>query len=452
MAATALSTDLYQLTMVAGYVASNRQDRVVATFELFTRSLPDARGYLLAAGLESALEYLERLRFDDDEIEWLRGTNELRQAPEAFFEYLRGFRFSGDVSAVAEGTPVFPYEPIVQVTAPLPQAQLVETALLSFVNFQTSVASKASRVVTAADGRPVMEFGARRAHGPDAALLASRAAYIAGCASTSYVAAARRFAIPLSGTMAHSWVLAAQSEPEAFREYARLFGAGSTLLLDTFDTEAAARSIVSTGLRPAAVRLDSGDLATLSRSVRAIFDAGGLRETRIVASGDLDEYRIRALLDARAPIDAFGVGTSVVTSVDAPALGGVYKLVELREGTGRRRVMKHSTGKQTWPGRKQVWRVVSDGIDVRDVVSFHDEAPVAGAAALLRPVMRGGTRVDPSTSVDASRSWREARLAELPADVRRLVSPAAYPVEASRQLRDAMTDSTRQPAPTNPDA
>src|SRR5579871_524487 len=223
MAATPLSTDLYQLTMVAGYVASNRQDGVVATFELFTRSLPDARGYLLAAGLESALEYLECLRFDEDDIEWLRGTNELRHAPETFFQYLRGFRFTGDVSAVAEGTPVFPYEPILQVTAP--QAQLVETALLSLVNFQTSVASKAARVVAAADGRPVMEFGARRAHGPEAALFAARAAYLAGCASTSYVAAGRRFGIPLSGTMAHSWVLAAKSEPDAFGEYARLFGA-----------------------------------------------------------------------------------------------------------------------------------------------------------------------------------------------------------------------------------
>jgi nicotinate phosphoribosyltransferase len=452
MAATALSTDLYQLTMVAGYVASNWQDRVVATFELFTRSLPGSRGYLVAAGLDSVLEYLEHLRFDDNEVEWLRDTNELRHAPEAFFEYLRGFRFTGELSAVAEGTPVFPYEPILQVTAPLPQAQLVETALLSFVNFQTSVASKASRVVTAAEGRPVMEFGARRAHGPDAALLAARAAYVAGCASTSYLAAGRRFGIPLSGTMAHSWVLAAKSEPDAFREYARLFGAGSTLLLDTFDTEAAARSIVGAGLRPGAVRLDSGDLASLSQSVRAVFDAKGLGETRIVASGDLDEYRIRALLEARAPIDAFGVGTSVVTSIDAPALGGVYKLVELREGTERRRVMKRSTGKPTWPGRKQVWRVVRDGIAVRDIVSFHDEPPVAGATALLRPVMRSGVRLDPSPTPDASRSFREARLAELPADVRRLVSPAAYPVEASSRLRDAMTDSTHQPAPTNPDA
>jgi nicotinate phosphoribosyltransferase len=452
MAATALSTDLYQLTMVAGYVASNRQDRVVATFELFTRSLPDARGYLVAAGLESVLEYLERLRFESGDIEWLRGTSELRHAPETFFEYLRGFRFTGDVSAVAEGTPVFADEPMLQVTAPLPQAQLVETALLSFVNFQTSVASKASRVVTAADGRPVMEFGARRAHGPEAAVLAARAAYLAGCRSTSYVAAGRRFGIPLSGTMAHSWVLAAKSEADAFREYAAMFGGGSTLLLDTFDTEAAARSIVSAGLRPAAVRLDSGDLLALSRSVRAVFDGGGLRETKIIASGDLDEYRIRGLLDARAPIDAFGIGTSVVTSIDAPALGGVYKLVELRDGNERRRVMKHSPGKPTWPGRKQVWRVLRDGIAVRDVVSFHDEPEVAGATALLRPVMRSGVRVDPSTTLDASRSLREARLAELPADVRRLVSPAAYPVDVSGRLRDARTDSAPRPAPTNPDA
>ncbi len=438
MTATALSTDLYELTMAAGHVAAGRHERVMATFELFVRALPPRRNFLVAAGVETVLDYVERLRFDDEQIAWLTAAPELRAVPRAFFEYLRAFRFSGEIRAVGEGTPVFANEPILQVTAPLAQAQIIETTVLSLVNFQTSVASKAVRVALAARGRPVMEFGARRAHGPDAALLASHAAYLAGCASTSFVEAGRRFGIPLSGTMAHAWVQAGKSEAAAFREYAALFGEDSTLLIDTYDTEAAARAIVASGLRPAAVRLDSGDLLALSRSVRAILDSGGLTQTRIVASGDLDEFRIRDLLASGAPIDAFGVGTTVVTSIDAPALGGVYKLVELTEQGVSRRVLKTSTGKATWPGRKQVWRVVERGLAAHDIIALDRETPLRHADPLLHPVMRRGMRIGERVSPTMARAQCLAGVAALHDELRGIDAARQYAVEISSGLRDAI--------------
>jgi len=445
MTATALSTDLYQLTMVAGHVAAERHERVTATFELFVRSLPPHRNFLIAAGLESVLDYVTHLSFDDDQIAWLRHADELHAAPPAFFDYLREFRFTGEIRAMREGTPVFANEPMLQVTAPLAQAQLVETALLSLVNFQTSVASKAVRVVAAAGGRPVMEFGARRAHGPDAALLAARAAYLAGCSSTSFVEAGRRFGIPLSGTMAHAWVQAGNSETAAFEEYARLFGERSTLLLDTFNTEAAARAIVASGFRPGAVRLDSGDLLALSRSVRAILDSGGLTTTQIVASSDLDELRIQGLLAAGAPIDAFGVGTSVVTSIDAPALGGVYKLVEQTENGVTRRVVKKGSAKATWPGRKQVWRYTERNRALRDVIALDGEPALAGAMPLLTAVMHGGRRVGGAVTLVSAREWCQTAVAALPAAVRRVERAPRYRVDQSSSLRDAIVEQVSAP-------
>ena len=438
-AATPLSTDLYELTMIAGYFSRGRHESSTATFELFARRLPPNRAYLVAAGLDPLLQYLEDLRFAEEEIAWLGQLPAMARVPAAFLDYLRVFRFTGDVWAVPEGTPVFPNEPLLRVTAPLAQAQLIETAALAFVNYQTSVASKAARIVRAAGGRPVMEFGARRAHGPGAALYAARAAWIAGCASTSFVEAGREFGIPLAGTMAHSWVLSAASEIEAFTEYAALFGDHSALLLDTYDTVAAAREVVRSGLHPVAVRLDSGDLLALSREVRAILDEGGLRDTRILASGDVDEFIIASLLEAGAPIDGFGVGTALVTSQDAPALGGVYKLVEIEEDGEVRRVMKRSSGKATWPGRKQVWRVVSDGVATRDAIAFEDEPPLADATALLRPVMRRGHRVAPVPALDASRAWCAERLAELPEELLGVAAAAVYRVEPSEALRTAIS-------------
>ena len=438
-AATPLSTDLYQLTMMAAYYSRGRHESSLATFELFARRMPPHRAYLVAAGLGPLLEYLETVHFTADEIAWLESLPSMARVQAGFFDYLKSFRFRGEVWAVPEGTPVFTNEPLLRVTAPLAQAQLIETAALAFINYPTSVASKTARIVSAAKGRPIMEFGARRAHGVVAALHASRAAFIAGCASTSFVQAGREFGIPLSGTMAHSWILSAPSEIEAFEQYAALFGEHSALLLDTYDTVAAARAVVRSGLRPVAVRLDSGDLLGLSREVRSILDAGGLRDTKIIASGDVDEFVIASLLARRAPIDAFGVGTALVTSQDAPALGGIYKLVEIEDHGQPRRVMKRSVGKATWPGRKQVWRVLSGGQAVRDVIAFESEPPVEGARPLLITVMRGGRRVERLPALPESREWCAARLTELPRPLLDVDAVPAYRAEPSDVLRRAIS-------------
>jgi nicotinate phosphoribosyltransferase len=433
MPATSLSTDLYELAMMAGYVADGRHERTRATFELFVRRLPRNRNYLIAAGLEQALTYLENLRFTEDEVEWLRGTPALAQLDERFFEYLRTFRFTGDVWAIAEGTPVFPNEPLLRVTAPLPEAQLVETALLAIVSLQTTIASKTARIVYAADGRPVYEFGARRAHGPEAALLAARAAYVAGCAGTSYVEAGRRFGIPLSGTMAHSWVLAFEEEMASFRRYTDLFGDRAALLIDTYDTAAAARAIAASGLRPSAVRIDSGNLGALAREVRSIFDAHGLEDTRILLSGDLDEHRIRRLLADGAPVEGFGVGTALVTSEDAPALSSVYKLVELHEDGRTRGVRKKSPAKVTWPGAKQVWRRASG-----DVLGLADEPAPEGTQPLIERVMQEGRRTAPAPPLETVRRRCREACAALPPSLRQLDTAAPYPVRPSDKLAELM--------------
>ena len=429
----ALSTDLYQLTMVAGYFHRKVLD-TRATFELFVRRLPRNRHLLVSAGLDQALSYLERLQFGADEIAWLRGVPAFAAVPSPFFDYLRSFRFSGDVWAMPEGTPFFPGEPVMRVSAPIAEAQLVETALLAFVNFQTTVASKALRIVRAAAGRPVMEFGARRAYGLEAALFAARSAYLAGCDATSFVEAGRQFAIPLAGTMAHSWILAAPSELEAFTSYASLFGEHTVLLVDTFDVDRATATLVDSALRPQGVRIDSGDLAASARAVRDRLDRAGLTSTRIIVSGDLDEWKIAALVSARAPIDTFAVGTTLVTSDDAPALGGVYKLVEIEEGNTTRGVMKRSEGKATWPGRKQVWRVSTDGKAVRDVIALHDEPGPAAANPLLQQVMRGGSRTAAPTSLADARLHCRRMTDGLPESLLLLEGPAAYPVQLSDRL------------------
>jgi nicotinate phosphoribosyltransferase len=433
MSASALSTDLYQLTMMAGYYHRGRH-HARATFELFVRRLPRNRAFLVAAGLDQAIEYIERLQFLPEQLEWLKSVPALSRVPQSFFEYLREFRFTGEVWAVPEGTPFFPQEPVLRVTAPLAEAQVLETALLAIVNFQTTIASKAVRVVGGARGRPVMEFGARRAHGPEAALYAARAAYLAGCAGTSLVEAGRVFGIPLSGTMAHSWILAAESELEAFVTFAELFGKEAALLLDTYNVEEAARTVAASGLRPAAVRLDSGNLLALSRAVRAIIDAAGLHDTRILASGDLDEWRIDDLVTEGAPIDGFGVGTALTTSEDAPALGGVYKLVEVEHAGVARQVMKRSVEKTTWPGRKQVWRVIQPGAAARDIIALDEEPPVAGAAPLLEPVMRHGARLSPRPPVDVMRQRCLDQVRALPDTLRHVDATGNYPITISAGL------------------
>jgi nicotinate phosphoribosyltransferase len=433
MPVTPLATDLYQLTMMAGYFKTGRHSRR-ATFELFTRRLPPHRTCLLFAGLEQALSYLEGLHFTAEDIAWLAGLPAFSAAPSGFFEYLETFRFTGDVWAMAEGTFFLPDEPVLRITAPLAEAQLVETALLAIISFQITIASKAHRLVVAAGDRPVLEFGARRAHGLEAALYAARAAYLAGCASTSFVEAGRRFGIPLSGTMAHSWILAADSERQAFTDFASLFGPESVLLLDTFDVMQAATAIIDAGLRPSAVRLDSGDLLSLSRRVRQALDEAGLSATRIIASGDLDEWRIQSLIREGAPVDAYAVGTALTTSEDAPALGGVYKLVEIEWRDGMRPVLKKSPGKRTRGGAKQVWRVFDSGRATMDVMTLASEEARAGAEPLLQAVMRRGERLTSAPALDDVRATRAAGLASMPASFRLLEGAPDYPVRLSAAL------------------
>ena len=431
---TALSTDLYELTMAAGYFQGGAAGR--ASFELFVRDLPAGRGYLVAAGLDQALGYLETLRFTPDEIAYLRTVPGLARAPAAFFDdCLPALRFTGDVQAVTEGTPVFPNEPLLRITAPMIEAQIVETALLATVLFQTSVASRASRVVRAAAGRPVFEFGTRRAHGVESGMLAARAACIGGCAGTSNVEAGRAFDLPLSGTMAHSWVMTHATEREAFERFARLYGDQAVLLIDTYDPIGAVDRIVAAQLTPAAVRIDSGDLLEGSRAVRARLDASGLCATRILASGDLDEHRITDLMAAGAPIDGFGVGTSLSTVADAPALGGVYKLVEIERDGRTEPVVKLSQDKATLPGRKQVWRIVgADGTASRDVIGGVEEDPPAGGTPLLEPVMRKGQRLQAALPVATLRTRCSQAVDRLPRTTLRLTRAVPYRADVSEAL------------------
>jgi nicotinate phosphoribosyltransferase len=443
---SALLTDLYQLTMFQAYLDADMQEE--ATFELFVRRLPPQRGFLVAAGLDDALGCLESLRFSPPELDWLQAHAGL---PVRTLDALAGFRFTGSVHAMAEGTVCFADEPLLRVTAPLPQAQLVESRLLNLVHFQTLVASKAARVVLAAGGRRLIDFGMRRAHGAQAALLAARAAWLAGFDGTATALAGLRWGIPVSGTMAHSFVQAHDDEGQAFETFARARPQAATLLIDTYDTEAAAERVArlaprlaAEGVTIAAVRLDSGDLAAHARAVRATLDAAGLQAVRIVASGNLDEWRVAALVRAGAPIDAFGVGTALSTSSDAPALDAVYKLQHYA-GRARR---KRSEGKATWPGVKQVWRRFDErGRMAGDRVGLADE-PADGGVPLLDPVMRDGRRSGAPVPLAQSRRHAAWQLACLPDALRGLepVTPA-YPVGISARLRDlaAMVDR-RQPA------
>jgi nicotinate phosphoribosyltransferase len=424
----ALLTDLYELNMAASYL---RRGMVgPATFSLFVRRLPPNRGFLVNAGLQDCLDFLERFRFDEDELAYLGDTLGFdRAALEAF----RGLRFTGDVWAVPEGRIVFAGEPILEVTAPIAEGQLVETALLNVVTFQTTVASKAARCVIAADGRDVVDFSMRRTHGVDAARGVARCSAIVGFVATSNVEAARRYGLAAAGTMAHSFVEAYPSEEEAFRAFAEDFPNRTTFLVDTYDTmngvRAAIRVIRELGLsRGVGVRLDSGDLLDLSRQVRALLDAEGLGFVRVFASGGLDELEIDRLVRAGAPIEAFGVGTRMGVSEDAPYVDSVYKLVQF----GDRPVLKLSPGKITAPGPKQVFR---RGGMRRDLVALRSEVCPSGCRPILEQVMAGGRRVRARDTLAAARARFREDLAELPASARALESPVAPPVELSEPLR-----------------
>lgn len=426
----ALLTDLYELAMARSYRVAGMGERAV--FELFVRAHP-GRNFLVTAGLEQALDYLENLHFDEDDLAFLR--KQAFGTPD-FIDWLRGFRFEGDVDALPEGTVFFPSEPVLRVTAPLPQAQLVETRLLNLVHFQTLIASKAVRCVLAARGRPVIDYGLRRAHGAEAGVLAARASWIAGFAGTATVEAGRVFGLPLYGTMAHSFVQAHGDETAAFLAFARANPGNAILLIDTYDTLAAARKVVEVartlaaeGITVRAVRIDSGDLDALSRAVRHVLDEGGLRGTRIIASGGLDEGSIDTLVRGGAPLDAFGVGSALACASDHPVLDCAYKL-QSYAGAARR---KRSTGKATWPGVKQVFRRKVDGRYTGDTVALADE-PAEGTP-LLVPVMRAGRRVSPPEPLDAIRARLRSELDALPAALTQLAIAPPYPVEISPAIR-----------------
>ena len=385
----ALNTDLYQLTMAAGYFAAGKQDEL-ATFELFVRRMPPNREYLVAAGLQQAMEYLQALAFDESDIAYLQSLRQFARASHAFWDYLRRLRFTGQVWAMPEGTVFFPNEPILTVKAPIIEAQLVETFLLATVGFQSMIASKASRLVTLAQGKPVVEFGTRRAHSPRAGVLAGRAAYIGGCAGTSNAEAGKRFGIPVYGTCAHSWVLSFEDERQAFARMQELLGEGTVQLIDTYDTEDGARLVASLGKPLLGVRLDSGDTVALARAVRKILDAANLQESRIMVTGDLDEHRISEILNAGAPVDSFGVGTHLAVSADAPSLNAVYKLVEHEVNGVKRYPAKLSPGKATVGGAKQVYRLAEvDWIACMDEVAPAHSRPLLARVASSLPSATG---------------------------------------------------------------
>lgn len=429
---SALLTDLYQLTMLQSYLDCGMHD--TAVFEFYIRKLPAGRNFFVAAGLEQVLDFLEGLCFSAEELDWIAGCG--RFSPR-LVDALAGLRFTGSVEAMPEGTPCFPDEPLLRVVAPLPEAQLVETRIVNLLQFQTLVASKAARVRLAAEGRLLVDFGLRRAHGAEAALLSARASYLAGFDGSSNMLAGMRWGILLYGTMAHSYILAQESEVGAFANFARSHPRGTTLLIDTWDTEAAAeallplaRQLAAAGTPIQAVRLDSGDLGAHARKVRAILDAGGLPDIRIFASGNLDEYEVARLMASGAPIDGFGVGTRMNTSADAPYLDCAYKLQEYA-GLARR---KCSEGKANWPGRKQVFRRFdAAGRMLGDTLTLLGEA--AAGVPLLTCVMRDGRRLAPSPALADVRAHAQGQLAALPDALRVIDGAACYPVEVAEPLR-----------------
>jgi nicotinate phosphoribosyltransferase len=425
----ALFTDLYELTMLQAYHEAGLHDEAV--FSLFVRNLPPSRNYMIAAGLEEALTYLENLRFSDQDIAYLAS---LGQFSPGFLAHLKTFRFEGDVYAMPEGSLLFAQEPILEIIAPIGQGQLIETYVMNQAHLQTLLATKAARVVQAAEGRAVFDFGARRIHGVDAAMKAARASYIAGVAGTSNVAAAQAYGLPAAGTMAHSYIESFDTELDAFRAFARSFPR-TTLLVDTYDTLGGVRRVIDLAkelgddFHVNAIRLDSGDLAELAKGARRLLNEAGLQGVAIFASGGLDEYKIAELVAAGAPIDAFGAGTAMGVSADAPSLDIVYKLTEYA-GRGR---IKLSPGKAIYPGRKQLFRQEKDGRLTGDVIARADERH--DGQPMLRLVMRRGQRVAPAPALQSIRERAACELAKLPPELHSLSkAQTPYPVEISRPL------------------
>lgn len=441
---SALLTDLYELTMAQAYLQSDMQEPAV--FEFFVRKLPSHRNFLIAAGLEQVLDFLANLSITDEESSWLKTSGRFR--PE-LLRYLERLRFTGDVEAMPEGTLFFPHEPILRITAPLPQAQLVESRVMNLLNFQTMIASKAARSVLVVGGKPLIDFGLRRAHGAEAGLFAARASYLAGFSGTATVLAGMAYHIPLYGTMAHSFVQAHGDEARSFEHFAEAHPDNVVLLIDTYDTEAAARKVVtlspvltSQGIAIKGVRLDSGDVADHARKVRRILDEGGLPHVHILASGNLDEYRLKELMVRGVPIDSFAVGTAMTTSADAPSLDCAYKLQEY----AGRPCRKRSEGKATWPGRKQVYRRhdAHGRFDYDLVTTLSDRQD---GTPLLEPVMTQGRRHSSTCVLREARRRAAAQLSQLPDSLRALDPSPQYEVRISPALEALAHTVDRAMAP-----
>ena len=439
-----LFTDLYELTMMQGYFKNNKTD--YATFDFFFRKLPKNRGYLLVAGLEQLCYYLKNLKFRKEHVEFLASKG----FDDDFLDWLKRFKFQGTVYAMPEGTLTFPNEPVVRITAPLIEAQLLETFVINTMMFQTMVATKASRMWLVAKGKPLIDFGSRRAHGVDAGIKAARASYIGGFDGTSNVLAGKLFGIPIFGTMAHSWIQSYEDELLAFREYVKVYGEKSILLIDTYDTLQGARHAAEVSLELKrkvgkhirGIRLDSGDVAKLSKKVRKVLDSKGLKDVKIFVSSGLDEYKIKEILSKKSPVDGFGVGTKLVTSKDAPAIEGVYKLVEVGKKDRMRPIMKLSEGKITLPGRKQVWRIERRGKYVKDVIGLDGEK-VEGRKLLVK-VFEEGKLVYRFQKLEEIREKALKELERLPERYKRIIRPSAYPVILSKKLRNLVRKLSKE--------
>ena len=459
LADIALSTDFYELTMAAAYHRSDfetKRRKKKAIFEMFVRKLPRNRSYLVAAGLEQAIYFLTKMRFKDKHISYIKSLKIFKDVDQNFFQYLKRFKFTGTVWAVPEGSILFPNEPIIRIEAPIIEAQIVETYILSMINFQSLIATKASRIVAAAKGKPIIEFGSRRAHGPQAALLAARASYIGGCMGTSNTLAGYKLGIPLFGTMAHSFVMSFDKEEEAFKEFNSLFPSGY-LLVDTYDSLAAIKKIIDARIHTSGIRLDSGDPYYLSVEVRRLLNYAGHSNTRIMASGDLNEYLIRDLVNRDAPIDFFGVGTELSTSRDDPAMNGVYKLVAIRlpassPSNCKKKYndnlngkvlykIKTSPGKKTYPGAKQIHRIIENNIIKEDVIALEDEKKISGhmCVPLLRKFLDNGKILCKMPSIDEIQRYHCQQVNLLPPKFKDLdFVPEVFPVIYSEKLEATM--------------
>lgn len=437
----ALFTDFYELSMAAAYFNSNQKE-TIGLFEMFVRKLPKNRSYLVAAGLEQVIHFLINFRFKYEHIEYLRNHKVFNNMSDKFFEYLSELKFTGNLWAIPEGSIVFPNEPILRIEAPIIEAQLVETYLLSVVNFQTLIASKASRIVEAAKGRSVIEFGSRRAHGPNAGILAARASIIGGCQGTSNTYAGCKMRIPATGTMAHSFVMNFASEEEAFQAFCDTFPS-STLLVDTYDPIKAVKIALQKGLEFEGVRIDSGNILSISKEIRMILDDAGRKSARIMATGDLNEHIIHEMVSKQAPIDYFGVGTELSTSRDDPALNGVYKLVGIRVKSNNFKGNKYLTiykrkkspGKENYPGPKQVHRLIRNNTLVADILTLDDEE-VRDGIPMLKQYIRSGSVTERLPSVLEIRRYCRNQVNILPEQFRMLdYVPESLPVAISEKLR-----------------